>query len=430
MIKTIGENVCRYMWQYHTNYAHNFVDCFANEVEVVRNGYYKDDNSIRFVDGCVRVGDMIVVGDVLSHSSENSFMKWSLSMEAKELKNTIHLIALDSPDKLPMIASTSRQAIIFCIAPGDLIQKYFHISSAASVVCGAYFQSMSTIHKISALDSLFVERLQNRCNTILKAHRAGNDNWLNTLLFVIFDSINISSRRNRALFHTLRSTINNYYIIQNLDSLEEIEALLFGAAGLLSTTNCSDEYIYQLRNRYARISRDYSVKSMNGFNWDTRAGMGLSLNLLIAQFAAILHHNRNILNSIVEHQSLESLYKIFDCELSEYWSAHSDFGVECRKGTNLVSRSKVEILLINAILPLLYTYAQLNNIERIDSALLLDYFCALPPEENVFIKRWKSCGVEISNAFETQAILELSKNYCPNRRCYICPMGVRMLKSK
>ena len=49
------------------------------------------------------------------------------------------------------------------------------------------------------------------------------------------------------------------------------------------------------------------------------------------------------------------------------------------------------------------------------------------PENNVYIRGWKSRGVEAESAFFTQGLLQLSKEYCEKKRCAACNIGRKML---
>ena len=45
----------------------------------------------------------------------------------------------------------------------------------------------------------------------------------------------------------------------------------------------------------------------------------------------------------------------------------------------------------------------------------------LPAESNLFINRWQKLGIKPENALESQALLQLTKEYCNHLRCDKCP---------
>ena len=46
----------------------------------------------------------------------------------------------------------------------------------------------------------------------------------------------------------------------------------------------------------------------------------------------------------------------------------------------------------------------------------------LPAENNLFVSRWAKLGVKAENALESQALLQLTKEYCTTLRCDKCTL--------
>ena len=53
---------------------------------------------------------------------------------------------------------------------------------------------------------------------------------------------------------------------------------------------------------------------------------------------------------------------------------------------------------------------------------------AIKPEKNSIISKFLEFKIESKNAFETQSLLELKKNYCNVKRCLDCAIGSQLLK--
>ena len=51
----------------------------------------------------------------------------------------------------------------------------------------------------------------------------------------------------------------------------------------------------------------------------------------------------------------------------------------------------------------------------------------IDPEKNSVISDWKSAGIEMESAFYTQALLQLTDEYCRKRRCLECRIGCRLI---
>ncbi len=89
----------------------------------------------------------------------------------------------------------------------------------------------------------------------------------------------------------------------------------------------------------------------------------------------------------------------------------------------------INLILINTISPLLFLYGQkTGELQYITRAIdLLEH---LEPEHNNIIHKWESLGIKPAHAAESQALLELKKNYCDYKRCLECAIGHKILKSE
>jgi hypothetical protein len=53
---------------------------------------------------------------------------------------------------------------------------------------------------------------------------------------------------------------------------------------------------------------------------------------------------------------------------------------------------------------------------------------SLPAEENAIIDKFTGAGVKIGHAFASQGILQLKKQYCDEKKCLSCGIGIKILK--
>ena len=86
----------------------------------------------------------------------------------------------------------------------------------------------------------------------------------------------------------------------------------------------------------------------------------------------------------------------------------------------------INLLIINAIIPVLYAYAYFQGNEPLQ-AQTLNLYETVPFEENHITKRYREAGFPTYNALFSQAILELHEHYCTRRRCAECGVGCWIL---
>ena len=145
----------------------------------------------------------------------------------------------------------------------------------------------------------------------------------------------------------------------------------------------------------------------------------------LAQIAALFHHVPLFISEVLQIPSTQDVKQMLDFELSDYWNTHYTFGKETAPRKKSISRSFVDHLFLNAIVPFVFFYERKKK--DTDTDRILSYLIELKSENNSIVKRWKDLGVSSKNALESQALLHLYKAYCTPKRCLHCSIGKKIL---
>jgi hypothetical protein len=113
---------------------------------------------------------------------------------------------------------------------------------------------------------------------------------------------------------------------------------------------------------------------------------------------------------------------LFEVDASEYWNDHFVFGKRSRNSVKHTGSQAVNILLINAVIPVIFVYGKWRDDYRICERSLA-FLEGLPSEENSVLEEWKNSGVKAESSFYSQALIELRNEYCKKRRCLDCRIG-------
>ena len=92
-----------------------------------------------------------------------------------------------------------------------------------------------------------------------------------------------------------------------------------------------------------------------------------------------------------------------------------------------LSAASRNLIIINTVIPLLYAYGiHLQDQGLKDKAT--DLLAQLPPENNFIIRQWKGCGLSVRSAADSQALIQLKREYCDRADCLRCRFGYEYLK--
>ena len=129
---------------------------------------------------------------------------------------------------------------------------------------------------------------------------------------------------------------------------------------------------------------------------------------------------------MLEARDRESLRSLLSVRASAYWNNHYMFGREVRSTAGRAGRQSADLLIINAIGPIVFVYGKIKQQqERCDRAL--DILDALPPEENSVVTDFAEAGLWPESALASQALIELRTLWCRYHRCLDCLIGSSLI---
>ena len=120
---------------------------------------------------------------------------------------------------------------------------------------------------------------------------------------------------------------------------------------------------------------------------------------------------------------------MFKLELTGYWSHRSSFNAASGGGVNGLSNNSISILIINAVVPVVYAYGKISGDENACNRAI-EMLQSLHPEKNGIVELFTRAGIECKDAFTSQALIQLRREYCETRKCLYCRIGHRMLAKK
>ncbi|MFR9651798.1 MAG: DUF2851 family protein [Rikenellaceae bacterium] len=279
--------------------------------------------------------------------------------------------------------------------------------------CGEYLHALDPISYTKILEELESERLERKAKEVtdLVSHRRMN--WNKVMLMQLLRSL--SDRLNKMNYIELGFMINDTTLEHERESLFNLETLLIYPSGLLDKLP-NDDYVESVRQNGERLYRRYNLELMSPIRWSA-VSPSIHPLLRLSQVAHLYHRNELLFNTIINCRNRVDVLNLFkDIYSSEEWCRYFNL-----KQTS-VGVIKSDLVAINLVVTMLYSYGYyFNNDEMISSAIAL--LESLPAESNGYINNWRKKGLLPHNAFDTQALIQLSDEYCLRGRCNHCPVA-------
>jgi hypothetical protein len=113
--------------------------------------------------------------------------------------------------------------------------------------------------------------------------------------------------------------------------------------------------------------------------------------------------------------------------VSAYWQSHYQFDKLSPKKKKPLTKSFIDLIIINTIVPVQFAYAKSCGKEILEK--LIAFLNGLDSESNTAIDKFSAFGISSKNAFESQSLLQLKNEYCNQSRCLECAVGLELLKT-
>lgn len=306
-----------------------------------------------------------------------------------------------------------------------VVASYQVLQSKKSwIYCENQLQGFPNFILNNWLERLFFERLERKSKPIFELLNETNSDWEAVLFLLLAKNFGLNT--NGELFLTIAKAIPFSVIRKESFELENLEALLFGTAGLLDK-DVEDTYASDLRFRYHFLANKYQlqtpvIQAVQFFkhrpdNFPT---------IRLAQLAALYHSNHNLFSNLIGLSSLKEMYTILSVTTSNYWMTHYQFDSTSPCKKKQLSKSFIDLVVINTIAPLQFTFAKSQGKEITEEVIQL--FKDIKAEKNAILDKFKLVGIVAKNAFDSQSLLQLKNEYCNKSNCLQCAIGIELLK--
>jgi hypothetical protein len=422
------EEFLHWLWKNRFFDAGRLCDREAGPIEVINPGEYNRDSGPDFFNTKLLIEGTIWAGNTEIHINASDWYKHGHHTDHAFDNVILHLV--HNSDTEAFTASGRRLLASKLGYDEALWENYIDfVNNPTLLACSGLIDKPDTFLVRHWLYSLSIARLERKSNETMEIlKRTGND-WEETLYRLI--SRYFGFRVNTDPFEMLASRLPLKIIRKHSDNLLQAEALLFGTAGLLDEVlfreAVKDEYYLLLSREYKVLRTKYSLKPVDGWMWKfNRLRPANFPTVRLSQLAALLTHSDGLFSRVLECEHTDSLRNLLGVRASGYWNNHYLFGKEVPLTTRQAGRQSVDLLIINAVVPLLFVYGKLKQQpERCEKAV--DMLDSLPPEENNVVKDFAEAGLSPDSAFTSQALIELRTSWCRYHRCLDCHIGSSLI---
>lgn len=417
------ESVLHYIWQFKLFTPSDLRTTDGETVEIIDTGKPNSDAGPDFFNAKIRIGETLWAGNVEIHTYASDWKRHRHSSDKAYDNIILHIVKYadeevfrPNGEKIPQVE---------LIYPAKIDQNYESLLAAKLwIPCAAKIHSVPAILIISWKTALLAERIQLKTSHIQDLLAENTMNIEEAFYITLAKSFGFGT--NGEVFEALARSLPLSVLAKHKNNLFQLEALLFGQAGLLKEIS-SDDYEALLYREYVFLKTKYALHTIDGNRWKLLRMRPVNFPYIrIAQFAALIHNSTKLFSKIAENPELKYISSLFETKTSDYWQTHYHFGKDSELKDKKSGTTSVYSIIINTIVPFLFTFAnRKGNQELMDKAFAL--LAEIPAENNAIISGWKTLNINVENAADSQALIHLKKNYCDDKKCLRCRVGLKVL---
>ncbi|WP_340076770.1 DUF2851 family protein [Leptobacterium sp. I13] len=421
------EDFLQYIWKYKKMKTANLQSTAGETIYLVDTGIHNLHAGPDFFNAKLSIGEQLWAGNVEIHVKSSDWYAHGHEKD-KNYNNVIlhvvweHDIEVYRSDNtlLPTLELKDRVS-------AHLLDNYNTLVSGKQqfINCENSLCSVNSFVVKNWLERLYFERLENKATRILEELEASQNDWEAVLFKMLMRNFGLNI--NGEAFYEAAKRLDFAVVRKVWSNPVQLEALLMGVTGLLKATNLLETYPGALQKEYAYLKNKFvtiqdgpiapKFFKLRPANFPT---------VRLSQLATLYYRYQNLFSEIIKTNTVEALYKLFDVATSVYWETHYTFGKQSREQVKKVSKSFIDLLIINTILPIKFCYAKYMGNDEND--VLLQLITAIKAEKNSISDKYKNIGMEIPSALESQGVLQLYNDFCMKNNCLRCAVGNTLLK--
>ena len=422
------EEFLHYLWKYSLYDQERLVDKENKKIIILDPGEYNRDSGPDFFNARISVDGTVWAGNIEIHTKSSHFDNHGHQNDPVFNNVILHVVAEN--DK-PVFNNRGEEILTAEISFDECYyDKYISlVNNPYIIACQDDITSVDAIIVRHWLNTLIIERFQAKSESILKIFSETGNDWDETFYRLLTRYFGF--RVNTEPFEMLATALPFRIIRKHSDNIFQIEALLFGTAGLLETglfkEAVSDDYYLNLSKEYSVLQAKYSLQPLHGWLWKfSRLRPSNFPTIRLSQLARMLSISGGLFSRVLEATDIKQIRVLFEVSASSYWDDHYIFGKKSRSFTKNTGSQAADILLINSVIPLIFVYGQSRDSHEM-SEKALSFLEDIAPEENVITSEWKTAGIVAESAFYSQALIQLRNEYCKKRKCLDCRIGNKII---
>ena len=350
------EDFLHYIWKHKKFNFLNLTTTSNQALEIQNVGQHNLNSGPDFFNARLKIDNQLWAGNVEIHLKSSD---WFLHNHEKDnnYDNVILHVVWDDDTEIFRKDNTIIPTLeLKSYVNSQALNNYKNLLNKKStwINCEKNIDTVDNFLVTNWLERLYFERLERKSIDLIKLLESSKNNWEEVLFKTL--AKNFGLKVNGDSFLSIAESFDFKVLLKQRSKILSLEGLLFGQADLLKK-DIQDSYFLQLQQEYDFLKRKYKLSNQNIVPLKFfRLRPDNFPTIRLSQLVNLYAKHQNVFSKIINADTLEDFYAIFSVKATKYWDKHYTFGKESNKRSKKLSKSFIDLLLINSIIPLVFTY--------------------------------------------------------------------------
>ncbi|WP_296314296.1 DUF2851 family protein [Winogradskyella sp. UBA3174] len=421
------EDFLHYIWKHK---AFNAIDLKTTNGEVViisQLGQHNHSAGPDFFNATLTINNQLWAGNVEIHIKSSDWYVHNHQVDSAYDNVILHVVWEHDTEVFRKDNTEIPTLELKHYVNQDLQNNYQKlIQSKSWINCEKDFSDVDDFLLNNWLERLFIERLEKKAKIIDSFLKSSNNNWE----FVMFKMLlkNFGLKINGESFLSLANSIDFSVVRKLQKDAFDMEALLFGQSDLLKD-DIEDSYFINLKQHYGFLKQKFKLNNQGVLPMQFfRLRPPNFPTIRLSQFANLYKIEHQLFSKIMSLNKRDEFYNLFKNGTSSFWMTHYTFSKTSKVSKKLLTKSFIDLLIINTIIPLKFSYAKSLG-KSIDEDLF-NLIKELKIENNRVVSKFLDLKPIDKSALSSQALLQLKHHYCDVNKCLQCAIGNSLIVKK
>lgn len=450
----IDEDFVQKIWNTQRFINADLLSIDGKEIRVLKPGVWNREEGPDFMHAEIELNGKLLVGDVEIHVKASEWYTHKHHLNSRYNRVVLHTVFYNDDFNLRTRLQNGKristlELLKWIDAPiGDLYDDTHQEELQAEDYCRVTGQRLDLEKLKHVFESLGTERFLEKADAI-RLLRTRLD-FEQILYEGIMEALGYTQNSKPLRELSQRVPFADF----DHKSVEEIQAILFGVAGLLpsqtekplSAIEREDPFVVALEKLWHTSKRTVKAKGMDAtqwhfgrirpYNYPTRRIAAMSQLIHKSSGSLMMYFLPTCEKAAMSDKTTflrnirKELLNLLILEPEGYWETHANFGKGGTRKVKLIGDKRALDIMVNKILPVAYVWAVESESKKLQEAILNIYSSSTKLQENRIFSQVESQIFSEAQPMHLikptaqiqQGTFRLYKNFCVDQLCDLCPI--------